>query len=174
MATRQPFWMWHIWKSISQWQQTTYIWNLKLKFQSKVELCSSNQAKYRVHIPKIQYGCQAAILKVTLLKINRLLSIQTSDMQVKFGLDIESLSKIRIWKLKIQYGCQAAILTVTSLKINVFLPIATKNMHMKFEIEISKQTWVMLQQTSQIRSPYTKNPIWLPGGRFESDMAENQ
>ena len=45
---------------------------------------------------------------------------------------------------------------------------------MKFEIEIPKQSWVMLQQPSQIQSPYDENPIWLPGGRFESDIAENQ
>ena len=91
MAARQPFWKWHHWKStgFGPWPQTTCIWNFKLKFQSKLELCSENHATHRVQIQKIQYGHQAAILKVTLLKINRLLSIYTSDVPVKFGLDIQ-------------------------------------------------------------------------------------
>ena len=67
---------------------------------------------------KIQYGCQAPILKLTLLIINRLVPIHTSDVSVKFGLDIQSETKVRVQK--------------------------------------------------------PKNPIWLPGSHFESDIAENQ
>ena len=40
MAARRPFWKWHRWKS-------TCIWNLKLKFQSKLDLCSGNHVVYR-------------------------------------------------------------------------------------------------------------------------------
>ena len=49
-------------------------------FKVKVKLESGNQ--------KIQYGCQAAILKVTLLKINRLLPMTTINMHMKFEIEI--------------------------------------------------------------------------------------
>ena len=84
--------------------------SLDLKFKAKLKLESRNR--------KIQYGRQAAILKVTLLKINRLLSIYTSDVPLNFGLDIQSQTKARVRKPKI--------------------------------------------------------PRWLPGGHFESGIAENQ
>ena len=67
-------------------------WSLDLKFKAKLKLESENR--------KIQYGRQAAILKVTLLKINRPLSIYTSDVALKFGLDIESQTKVRVRKPK--------------------------------------------------------------------------
>ena len=40
MAARRPFWKWHRWKSIGfcLWPPSTCIWNLKLKFQSKLML----------------------------------------------------------------------------------------------------------------------------------------
>ena len=49
MAARRPFWKWHCWKSIGfcLWPPSTCIWNLKLKFQSKLELCSGNHVVYR-------------------------------------------------------------------------------------------------------------------------------
>ena len=49
MAARRPFWKWHRWKSIGfcLWPPSTCIWNLKLKFQSKLELCSGNHVFYR-------------------------------------------------------------------------------------------------------------------------------
>ena len=49
---------------------------------------------------KIQYGRQAAILKMTLLKINRLLPIYISIVPLKFGVDIQSQTKVRVWKPK--------------------------------------------------------------------------
>ena len=49
---------------------------------------------------KIQYGRQAAILKMTLLKIHRLLSIYISIVPLKFEVDIQSQSKVRVWKPK--------------------------------------------------------------------------
>ena len=57
---------------------------------------------------KIQYGRQVAILKVTLLKINRLLPIHASDVPLKFELDIQSETKVRVRKPKIQYSLQVA------------------------------------------------------------------
>ena len=49
MAARRPFWKWHRWKSIGfcLWRPSTCIWNLKLKFQSKLDLCSGNHVVYR-------------------------------------------------------------------------------------------------------------------------------
>ena len=51
-------------------------------FKAKLKLQSGNL--------KIQYDCQAAILKVSLLKINRFLSIYASNLLLKFGPDIQS------------------------------------------------------------------------------------
>ena len=53
---------------------------MKLIFKAKVKLESGNQ--------KIQYGRQAAILKVTSLKINRLLPMATINMHMKFEIEI--------------------------------------------------------------------------------------
>ena len=49
MAARRPFWKWQRWKSIGfcLWPPSTCIWNLKLKFQSKLDLCSGNHVVYR-------------------------------------------------------------------------------------------------------------------------------
>ena len=49
---------------------------------------------------KIQYGHQAAILKMTLLKINRLLPIYINIVPLKFEVDIQSQTKVRVWKPK--------------------------------------------------------------------------
>ena len=49
MAARRPFWKWHRWKSIGfcLWPPSTCIWNLKLKFQSKLDLRSGYHVVYR-------------------------------------------------------------------------------------------------------------------------------
>ena len=49
MAARRPFWKWRCWKSIGfcLWPPSTWMWNLKLKFQSKLDLCSGNHVVYR-------------------------------------------------------------------------------------------------------------------------------
>ena len=49
MGARQPFWKWRRWKSIGSclWPPSTCIWNLKLKFQGKLDLCSENHVVYR-------------------------------------------------------------------------------------------------------------------------------
>ena len=49
---------------------------------------------------KIQYGHPVAISKVTSLKTNRLLSIYTSNVLLKLGLDIQSQTKVRVRKVK--------------------------------------------------------------------------
>ena len=112
MATRWPFWKWRRWKSIGSYPYIKVLCHLSLQliFKAKLKLESGNQ--------KFQYGCLAAILKLTLLKINRLLHIYISIVPLKFGVDIQSQTKVRVWK--------------------------------------------------------PKNPIWPPGGHFESDLAENQ
>ena len=48
----------------------------------------------------MQYGHQAAILKVTSLKTNRLLPIYISIVPLKFAVDIQSQTKFRVWKQK--------------------------------------------------------------------------
>ena len=77
MAARWPFWNWRCWKSIGSYPYTQVLcrWSLKLIFKAKVKLESGNQ--------KIQYGRPAAILKVTSLKINRLLPMATINMHMK-------------------------------------------------------------------------------------------
>ena len=82
MATRRPFWKWRCWKSIGSYPYTKVLWrwSLKLIFKAKVKLESGNQ--------KIQYGRQWAILKVTSLKINRLLPMATINMHMKFEIEI--------------------------------------------------------------------------------------
>ena len=67
---------------------------------------------------------------------------------------------------KILYGRRAAILKMTLLKINRLLPIYISIVPLKFEVDIQSQSKV------RVRKP--KNPIWPPGGHFESDIAENQ
>ena len=63
--------------------------NLKLKFQSKLELCSRNHATYRVYKWKIQYGCQAAILKMTVTENQwAFLPMATINMHMKFEVEI--------------------------------------------------------------------------------------
>ena len=154
MPTRRPFWKWPRWKSIGfcLWPPSTCIWSLKLKFQSKLDLHPGNLVTYRVQKPKNLIWPPGGILKLTLLKINRLLHIYISIVPLKFEVDIQSQSKIIVRKPKIQYGRQAAILIVTSLKINRLLPMATINMHMKFEIEIPKQTWLMLWKPCRLQT----------------------
>ena len=82
MAARRPFWKWRCWKSIGSYPYKFVLcrWSFKLKFKAKVKLESGNQ--------KIQYGRQAAILKVTSLKINRLLPMATINMHMKFKIEI--------------------------------------------------------------------------------------
>ena len=47
---------------------------------------------------KIQYGRQAAILKVTSLEINKLVSIATINMHMKFEIEIPKQTKVTVRK----------------------------------------------------------------------------
>ena len=150
MASRRPFWKWCSWKSIGSYPSMQVLCHLSLELisKAKLKLESGNQ--------KIQYGCLAAFLKSTLMKINRFLHLYIGIVPLKFGVDIQTQTKVRVWKQKIQYGHQVAILYVTSLKINRLLPMTTMNMHMKFEIEIPKQTWLTLRKPCHLQSPETE------------------
>ena len=55
---------------------------------------------------------------------------------------------------------------MTLLKINRLLPIHISIVLLKFEADIQSQ--------SKVRVWKPNNPIWPPGGHFESDVAENQ
>ena len=72
--------------SFCLWPQTTCTWNLKLKFQRKLELHSRNNATYRVQIRNNPIWLLGGHLKVTSLKINRVLPIHTYNVPLKFGL----------------------------------------------------------------------------------------
>ena len=82
MDARRPFWKWCHWKSIGSYPYLYVLCHLSLQliFKAKLKLESGNQ--------KIQYGHQAAILKVTSLKINRLLPMTTINMHIKFEIEI--------------------------------------------------------------------------------------
>ena len=82
MATRQPFRKWGHWKSIGSYPYTQVWghWSFKLILKAKLKLESGNQT--------IRYGRQAAILKVTSLKINRLLPMAIINMHMGFESEI--------------------------------------------------------------------------------------
>ena len=67
---------------------------------------------------------------------------------------------------RMKYGRLVAILKVASLKINWLLPIHTSDVPVKCGLDIQIQT--------KIRFRKPQNSIWLPGGHFESDIAENK
>ena len=92
IATRQSFWKWHIWKWIGFFPYTLVMcyWCLDFIFKAKQKLESGNR--------KIQDGHQAAILKVTLLKINRLLSMATNYMHMKFQIEIPKQTWVTLQK----------------------------------------------------------------------------
>ena len=98
----------------------------------------------------MQYGCLAAILELTLLKINRLLHIYISIVPLKFGVDIQSQTQVRVWKPKNPIWSPGSHFESDVAKINWLLPMTTINMHMEFEIEIRKQTWFTLRNSCQL------------------------
>ena len=124
--------------------------------KAKLKLESGNQ--------KTQYGHQAAILKVTSLKINRLPPMTAINMHLKFEIEIRKLTWLTLWKPchlqspeteKSNMAPQAAILIMLLLKINRLLPIYISIVLLKFEVDIQSQSKV------RVRKP--KNPIWPPG-----------
>ena len=92
MATRPPFWKWLRWKSIGFYPYIQVLCHLSLEliFKAKLKFESGNQ--------KIQYGHQVAILKVTSLKISRLLPMTTINMHMKFEIEIPKQAWLTLWK----------------------------------------------------------------------------
>ena len=118
-----------LFKSLGFYQQIQVMcnWNLDLIFRAKLNLEFRNQT--------IQYGCQAAILKVASPNTGRFLPIHIGNVLLKLGSDIQSL------KSGIKYICQEAILKVISLKsIGSFLPIYKGNLLLKLRLDIQSQT----------------------------------
>ena len=116
-------------------------WNLDLKFKAKLKLQSGNR-KNPIWPPGGYFESE----------IGENQYIYTSDVPLKFRLDIQSQTKVRVQKPKKNQDGRKAILRVTSLKINKLLPMATNNMHIKFEIEIPQQTWVMLRKPCRLQT----------------------
>ena len=133
-------------------------WSLDLILKAKLKLESRNQ--------RIQFGHQAAILKIMSLNIDRLLHIYTSIGPLKFQVHIQIQLKLESRNQKIQYGRQAAILKVTLLKINRLLPMATININIKFEMAIPKQTWLTLRKPCRLQSPETEKSNMATGRPF--------
>ena len=92
MATGRPFWKWHIWKSIGFFPYTLLMcyWSLDLIFKAK--------QKSKCGTRKIQDGRQEAFLKVTSLKINRLLPMATNNMHMKFEIEIPEQTWVTLRK----------------------------------------------------------------------------
>ena len=82
MDVRRPFWEWKGWKLTGFYPYTQVLCyrSYDLIFEVKLKLESGNQ--------KIQYGHQAAILKVTSLKIDMLLPMATLNIHMKFEIEI--------------------------------------------------------------------------------------
>ena len=141
MADRRPFWKWCHWKSIGfcLWPPSICIWNLKIETSKQTWLALRKPCRLQSRNNKQKKNTRRHILKMMLLKINRLLPIYISIVPLKFGVDYQSQTKVRVRK-------------VTSLKINRLLPMTTINMHMKFQIEIPKQTWLMLRKPCRLQT----------------------
>ena len=89
-----------------------------------------------------------AILKVTLLKINRFLPIYVSIVPLK--LIFKTKLKLKSGNQKIQYGCLAAILKLTLLKINRLLKIYISIVPLKFGVDIQSQTKVRVHLSLEL------------------------
>ena len=90
ITARRP--LWHLWKSIGFFPNTEVLcyWSLDLIFKAKLKLESGNW--------KIKYGCQAAIFKLKLLKINRVLPRATKNMHMKFEIEIPKQTWVTLRK----------------------------------------------------------------------------
>ena len=79
--------------------------NMHMKFEIEIPKQTWLTLRKPCHLQspetkKSNMARQAAILKMTLLKINRLLPIYISIVQLKFEVDIQSQSKVRVQKPK--------------------------------------------------------------------------
>ena len=88
-------------------------------------------------------------------------------MLCHWSLELIFKAKIKlVRKPKNLNGRQAAILELTFLIINRLLHMYISIVPLQFGVDIQSQTKVRVQKP--------KNPIWPPGGHFESDVAESQ
>ena len=85
----------------------------------------------------------------------------TINMHMKFEIEIPK----QTW-LTSRKPCHLQSPETEKSKINRLQPIYISIVPVKFEVDIQSQSKV------RVRKP--KNPIWPPGGHFESDIAENQ
>ena len=79
--------------------------NMHMKFEIEISKQTWLTLRKPCHLQspeteKSNMACQAAILKMKLLKINRLLPIYISIVPLKFEVDNQSQSKVRVWKPK--------------------------------------------------------------------------
>ena len=74
--------------------------NMRMKFEIEIPKKTWLMPPTESRNQKSQYGCQAAIFKMTSPKINRLLPIYISIVPLKFGVDIRSQTKVRVRKPK--------------------------------------------------------------------------
>ena len=81
---------WRCWKS-------SLLWNFNFKFHMHVD-GGHRQKPIDFQRCHFQYGRQAAILKVTSLKINRLLPMATINMHMKFEIEIPKQTWLRLRK----------------------------------------------------------------------------
>ena len=157
MATRQPFWKWHWWKSTGfyPYLQVMCYWSFDLMFKAKLKLESKNK--------KIQYRHQSAILKVTLVKIHRLLSIPTGNVLLKFWLDVQSQTKVRVQKQKNPISSPVGHFENDIAKINRLLSLHTSNMWLKFRLDIqshTKESRNKKKSKMAARRPFWKWYLW--------------
>ena len=169
IVTRQPFRRWGHWKSLGSYSYTQVLghWSFEFICKAKLKLESGNQ--------KIKYGCQAAILKLTSLRINRLLPIYISIVPLKFGVDIHSQTKVRVRKTKNsnmatrqpfwKWCCWKSLGTC-------LWPPSTWlwNLKLKFQSKLDLRSG----NHAAYKAQKPKNPIWPLGGHFENDVTENQ
>ena len=172
MTTRRPFWKWLRWKKKKSIGSYPYIQvlchlSLELIFEAKLKLESGNQT--------IQYGCQAAILKLTSLKINRLLHIYISIVPLKFGVDIQSQTKVKSLETKkSNMATRRPFWKWRRWKSTGFclwpLSICIWSLKLKFQRKLDLHSGNHV--TYRVQKP--KNLKWPPDGHFENNVAENQ
>ena len=92
MAARRSFWKLRCWKSTDSYPYTINI--VPLRFAADFQ----SQRKVRVWRPKIQFGRQAAIMKVTSLKMTRLLPMATINIHMKFEIEIPKQTWLMLQK----------------------------------------------------------------------------
>ena len=82
------------------WPMATNNMHMKFEIEIPKQTWVTLRKPYQLQHPDTEKSNMATILKVTLLGINRLLTIHTSDVPVKFEHDIQSQTKVRLRKPK--------------------------------------------------------------------------